>query len=97
MDKTPDVLTGISKQQAGFFFRAGHPMIGNVVLLMRSECFWYDKVSGIGPETGKRIVWVFAREKLIDRECEAYKLATDRAYYREKWVQMIEAARQRRE
>lgn len=75
------------------FFRAGYPFIGNIIGLIESDGFWYDKVAGIGYETGCRLVWVFYREGFIDRECEAYKIATDRQYYREKWIQRIEQER----
>jgi len=89
LDQTPDVLVGISKSHAQMFFRAGFPVIGNIVELMESDGFWYDKVAGIGHETSKKIVWVFYREGFISKDVEAYKLATDRQYYREKWLERI--------
>ena len=82
LDQTPDVLVGISKAQAQMFFKAGYPFIGNIIGLIESDGFWYDKVAGIGHETGSRLVWVFYREGFISKECEAYKIATDRQYYR---------------
>ena len=89
LNQTPDVLVGISKNQAQMFFKAGYPVIGNIVELMESDGFWYDKVAGIGPETSRKIVWVFHREGFIGRDTEAYKLSADRQYYHEKWLERI--------
>ncbi len=82
LDQTPDVLVGISKQQAQFFFRAGYPLLGNIVELIENDGFWYDKVSGIGHTTGQRIIWLLARDGYVSRECEAYKMAMDDKYFR---------------
>ena len=82
LNQTPDVLVGISKQQAQFFFRAGYPLLGNIVELIENNGFWYDKVSGIGYTTGRRLLWLLAREGYVSRECEAYKIATDEEYFK---------------
>lgn len=65
------------------FFRAGFPVIGNIVELIENNALWFSKVLGIGYETGRRLLWVFQREGFISRDCEAYKASTDRDYYRE--------------
>ena len=83
LDQTPDVLVGVSKSQAQMFFRAGFPVIGNIVELIENNALWFSKVPGIGYETGRRLLWVFQREGFISRDCEAYKVSTDRDYYRE--------------
>ena len=58
--------------------------IGNIIELIESDGFWYEKIAGIGYETSRKIVQVFFREGFIGKEIEAYKLAKDRQYYRTK-------------
>ncbi len=91
MDRSPDVLPGITANYAKFLMNVGIYNLGTLREALKED-FWTRTIPGIGDESGRRIVYAMLRAGLIDEEFEAYKETSSRNYYLAKCVRMRKEA-----
>lgn len=87
--QTPETLPGITSKQAKQLIKAGVVNIAALRELLNTD-FWTWTISGIGEQSGKRIVNAMLNAGLMDEGFEAYKEISDRNDRQMKFLKLRE-------
>ena len=88
MNQSPDAIEGISASQAKVLIKSGIFNVGILRNAMKKP-LWFDKISGIGFTTGRKIVFAMLDAGMIDESFPAYKETDRSAYYKSHAEEMM--------